>query len=328
MQTVVDTARPPVAPLNGSGVPLPLAFVVNCGSGHEEAQARLDTLRRVMDEAGRRHEILCIDGRQSPHEVAARAVAWAVAQDGAVVAAGGDGTLNTVAQAVLPTGRPMGVVAQGTFNYFARSHGLSTTTEEAARQLLTARVQPVQVGLLNDRVFLVNASLGLYPQLLQDREAFKQQFGRYRFNAVLAALGTILRHHREWTLELELGERTVTVRTATLFVGNNRLQVEQLGLPEAAVVGQGALAAVMVRPVSRLGMLGLALRGALGRLGEAANVANFAFRRLTVSPGTGHRARHVKVAIDGEVLQLRTPLTFSLSPTPLQLLVPPERGDA
>ncbi len=327
MQTAADSARPATAPLDDSSPPLPLAFVVNCGSGHEETESRLDTLRRVMSEAGRRHEILCIDGSQSPQDVAARAVAWAVAQNGGVVAAGGDGTLNTVAQAVLPTGRPMGVVAQGTFNYFARSHGLPITTEEAARLLLTARPQPVQVGLLNDRVFLVNASLGLYPQLLQDREAFKQQFGRYRFNAVLAALGTILRQHRVWTLELELGERNLTVRTATLFVGNNRLQAEQVGLPEAAVAGQGALAAVMVRPVGRLGMLGLALRGALGRLGDAANIANFAFRRLTVSPGSGHRARHVKVAIDGEVLQLRTPLTFTVSPTPLQLLMPPQRSD-
>jgi diacylglycerol kinase family enzyme len=327
MQMAVDPARQTASsPLDG-GAPLPLAFVVNCGSGHEETQARIDTLRRVMTEAGQPHTILCLDGRQSLHDVTARAVAWAQAQGGGVVAAGGDGTLNTVAQAVLPTGRPMGVVPQGTFNYFARSHGLPLDTEEAARQLLTARPRPVQVGLLNEHVFLVNASLGLYPQLLQDREAFKQQFGRYRFNAVLAALGTILRQHREWTLELELGERNLTVRTATLFVSNNRLQMEQLGLPEAAVTGAGALAAVMVRPVGRLGMLGLALRGALGRLGDATNVASFAFRRLTVTPGVGRRARSVKAAIDGEVLQLRTPLTFAVSPTPLQLLIPPERGD-
>jgi diacylglycerol kinase family enzyme len=218
----------------------------------------------------------------------------------------------------------MGVVPQGTFNYFARTHGIPTDTEAAARGLLQARVSPVQVGLLNDRVFLVNASLGLYPQLLQDREAFKQQFGRYRFNAVLAALGTILRQHREWTLELDLGERSVTVRTVTLFVCNNRLQVEQLGLPQAPATGAGALAAVMVRPMGRLGMLGLAVRGALGRLAEASNAVDFAFRRLSVAPAHGQRVRSLRVAMDGEVLHLRTPLTFAVAPRPLQLLVPPD----
>ncbi|NML18851.1 diacylglycerol/lipid kinase family protein [Azohydromonas caseinilytica] len=320
MQTAAEFARPAVTAGSSNNAEMPLAIVVNCGSGHQETQARIETLRRVMLEAGRRHEIWRIDEEHSPQEVAAHAVDWAVTHSGAVVAAGGDGTLNTLAQAVLPTGRPMGVVPQGTFNYFARSHGLATDTEEAARQLLAARPRPVQVGLLNDRVFLVNASLGLYPQLLQDREAFKRQFGRYRFNAMLAALGTILRHHHEWTLELELGDRSVTVRTATLFVSNNRLQVEQLGLPEAAAAGAGALAAVMVRPVGRLGMLGLALRGALGRLAEASNAVDFAFRRLTVSPGIGRRARRLQAAIDGEVLWLHTPLTFTVSPTPLQLL--------
>lgn len=322
MHTTADPARSAAASGGGDLAP-PLAFVVNCGSGAQEARERIDTLRRVMDEAGRRHEILCIDGTQPPPAVAARAVAWAVAHQGAVVAAGGDGTINAVAQAVLPSGRPMGVVPQGTFNYFARTHGLPLVTEEAARVLLAARAQPVQVGLLNDRVFLVNASLGLYPQLLQDREAFKQQFGRNRFNAALAALGTILRHHRQWTLELDLGGRSITVRTATLFVTNNRLQAEQLGLPEAAATGAGMLTAVMVKPVGRLGMLGLALRGALGRLADAANAVDFALRRLTVTTGAGHRARSLKVAVDGEVLRLRTPLTFAISPTPLQLLLPP-----
>ena len=324
--TTIATAQAAVqAPAEaGDAAGLALAIVLNCGSGHQETQQRMATLHGVLEAAGRRHEIFCINGERAPNEVAAQAVAWAVAQGGAVVAAGGDGTLNTVAQQLLPTGLPMGVVPQGTFNYFARNHGIPTDTEQAVRALLTARVRPVQVGLLNERVFLVNASLGLYPQLLEDRESFKKQFGRYRFNAVLAALGTILRQHREWTLELDLGGRSAVVRTATLFVGNNRMQVEQLGLPEAEATGAGALAAVMVKPVGRLGMLGLALRGALGRLAEAANAVDFSFRRLTVMPVHGPRARRLRVALDGEVLSMRTPLTFAVSPTPLRLLVPAE----
>ena len=51
----------------------------------------------------------------------------------------------------------------------------------------------MQVGLLNDRPFLVNASLGLYPQLLEDREAFKQKFGRSRLVALWSGLVTLMR---------------------------------------------------------------------------------------------------------------------------------------
>lgn len=61
------------------------------------------------------------------HDLAAvigRAVNAARDARGAVVAAGGDGTLNAVAQAVWNANLPMGVLPQGTFNYFARAHGI------------------------------------------------------------------------------------------------------------------------------------------------------------------------------------------------------------
>ena len=126
---------------------------------------------------------------------ARRAVEQAMAQGGAVVAAGGDGTINAVAQEAHDAGCPMGVLPQGTFNYFSRTHGIPTETTEAIRALMSSRVEPVQVGLVNENVFLVNASLGLYPALLEDREQFKQRFhqspgregARHRDSAVAAA---------------------------------------------------------------------------------------------------------------------------------------------
>ena len=80
----------------------------------------------------------------------------------------------------------MGVVPQGTFNYFARTHGIPADQTEAVGLLLRAAPTPVQVARINDRVFLVNASLGLYPDLLEDREAFKARFGRSRGVAFVA----------------------------------------------------------------------------------------------------------------------------------------------
>lgn len=55
-----------------------------------------------------------------------------------------------------------GVVQQGTFNYFARTHGIPVDLADAVRHLLRAVPSPVQVAGINQRVFLVNASLGLY----------------------------------------------------------------------------------------------------------------------------------------------------------------------
>jgi diacylglycerol kinase family enzyme len=297
----------------------PLFIVMNTGAGSRNAAATEATVRGVLAEAGRRYDLWRVtDPRQLPL-LAQRAVEQAQQQQGVVVAAGGDGTINAVAQVVLTSGRPFGVLPQGTFNYFSRTHGIPLDTAEATRALLDASVRPVQVGLLNDRVFLVNASLGMYPQLLEEREAYKQQFGRRRLVAVWAGVVTLLRAYRPLRLRLEHAGEVRVMRTATVVVGNNPLQLQQLGLPEARAVQQGQLAAIAVRPVGPLAMVGLLLRGALGRLGDADHVVNFAFDRLTVRP---YGWRRLKVALDGEVAWLDTPLVFQVAPYPLPLLVP------
>jgi diacylglycerol kinase family enzyme len=130
---------------------------------------------------------------------------------------------------------------------------------------------------------------------------------------------TLLRVHRPLRLRLEHAGEAREMRTSTVVVGNNPLQLQQLGLPEAQAVQQGQLAAIVVRPISPLAMAWLLLRGALGQLGDADHVTHFACERLTVRP---YGRRRIKVAMDGEVAWLNTPLVFQVAPNPLQLLVP------
>ena len=122
------------------------------------------TVRGVLAQAGRCHDLWRVeDPRQLPMR---RSAPWSArgSSRGAVVAAGGDGTINAVAQAALNSGCPFGVLPQGTFNYFSRTHGIPSGHHRSHHELYwKASIRPVQVGLLNDRVFLVNASLGLYP---------------------------------------------------------------------------------------------------------------------------------------------------------------------
>ncbi|MDI1257753.1 diacylglycerol kinase family protein [Aquabacterium sp.] len=315
-------AQAPIAEGSPWSQTAPLFVVLNGGSGHIQAQERVDTVRRVFQEAGRHFELLEVSDPQQLPPTIARAIELARQHHGAVVAAGGDGTINAVVQQVLPTGLPLGILPQGTFNYFGRNQGISSDIEEAARSLLTAQLKPVQVGLINEQAFIVNASMGLYPTLLQDREAFKQRFGRSRVVALLASLATMLREHRDWVIKLTLDHSTHTIVTPTLFVGNNALQMEQIGIPEAPALQDGQLVAIAVKPVGKLAMLGLLLRGALGQLGDADKVSSFAFTSLTVSPRRPHRPRRLKVATDGEVIWMNTPLHFRPSPRPLMLLVP------
>jgi diacylglycerol kinase family enzyme len=255
--------------------------------------------------------------------IARQAALTAFSRCGAVVAVGGDGTVNTVAQAAHAQGCALGVLPQGTFNYFARTHGIPADALEALRTLLSCEPMPVQVGLINDHLFLVNASLGLYPELLQDREAFKARFGRSRLVAFGSALVTMLGGvHRVLRLRIECGVDSRDIKTTTLFVGNNRLQLEQVGLAQASALDQGCLAAVMLRPIGVLAMLWLLVRGSFGTLGEADTIESFEFHRMVVRPRLGWDGLRVKVAFDGEVDWMRTPLEFKVSHTPLYLIKP------
>lgn len=302
--------------------PSPLFVVFNRASGRGNRDEVGPAVEAACAAAGRRCELLPVERPGELPDVAREAVRRAREVGGTVVAAGGDGTINGVAQAVLGSGCRFGVLPRGTFNYFARTHGIPADLAGALQVLLNEEAVPVQVGLLNERVFLVNASLGLYPKLLEDREAWKQQFGRSRLVAFGAGIRTILRGHRSLRLTVEAPGTSRRVRTPTLFVGNNALQMEQVGLPEARDIDAGRLAGVVLKPVGRWTLLALLARGAFGQLGEAGKVVNFAFERLTVKPGRlgSHR---IKVATDGEVLHMKLPLCFQVAPQPLLLIRPP-----
>ena len=299
---------------------MPLFIVLNAASGHADAREVRQTIADVLNTAKREHVVLMAERGAAVAKVAAEAVALAKARGGAVVAAGGDGTINAVAQAVLGSGRPFGVVPQGTFNYFSRTHGIPSDTEAATRALLRASIRPAQVGLVNDRVFLVNASLGLYPRVLENREAHKKRFGRSRMVALGSALATLFSRHR--TLHLRLSNATMDRNDAAqmLFVGNNALQIERIGA--GGVSTDGRLAAILLAPIDTVGVLRLIAHSVIGKLDALPAVECFDFTEVEVLPRRRSRRGQVKVATDGEVTWLEAPLRFRVSPEPLQLLTP------
>lgn len=300
----------------------PLFIVCNRASGSGDTNQARAQIEGVLTAAQREHEFLLVEDPKELAAVARRAAEAATARGGAVVAAGGDGTINTVAHATLLAGLPFGIIPQGTFNYSSRTHGIPSDAKEATTALLSARIKPIQVGEVNDRIFLVNAGLGLYPRILEDREKFKAQYGRYQAVAIWAGLTTLAHWRHLLALEIVHDHQSEIVHTPTLFVGNNPLQLEQVGLPEAEAVQHRRLAGVVIEPVSPFGMFGLALRGAAGKLGDASGVRDFPFRELVVRPIHGTGRRKMRLAVDGEVHWMAPPFNFRVARNPLNLLVP------
>lgn len=302
--------------------PLPLFIVHNAAAGHTGAAECIALIQHELEAAGQPYRLLPARRPRELQRTAAAAVAEARAAGGAVVVAGGDGSVHSVVQQVLPAGVPFGVIPIGTFNYFARAHGIPTDVAAASRALLTARAIPVQLGRINEEYFTVNAGLGVYAASLADREALKHRLGRSRLVAFFAGLATLLRSHPEWILQMEVDGTPHTVHAATVFVGNNALQLEQMGIAETAALANGRLVVVIVPPFGPLGAVRLLWRGLTGQLGETPEITSMTFRELHVRPRRAYLPGRLRIGSDGETLWLRQPLTLRVAEKPLQLLVP------
>jgi diacylglycerol kinase family enzyme len=277
-------------------------------------------IERAMQVFGARAELRPFSG--DPADEAANAI-----RDGfrIVVAAGGDGTVAGVAHALAGTDTALAVLPLGTFNYFARGLGMPEDAEGAARAILDGAPHDIAVGTLNGRVFLNNVSIGLYPAILEEREATYARFGRYRILAHFASLRTILRFQRPHRMEMLQDETRHRIRSPMLFVARSAYQLDQFGLEGAQAISDDRLVLFLAPQQTRLGFLRLAWRLVRRRVDHGRDVLVSTPRSLTVTiPGR----RRLSVALDGEKLRMRLPLRIEIAEHQLQVILPPDNPAA
>ncbi|HRW39684.1 MAG TPA: diacylglycerol kinase family protein [Aquihabitans sp.] len=248
--------------------------------------------------------------------------AWRDHRPTAVLVAGGDGTVSSAAAAAAGTEVVLGVLPLGTFNHFARDLGMSVDLGIAARELVEGAVRAVDVGEVNGRVFVNNSVLGLYPDLVSVRDELRERRGWGKVRAVPVAAARILRRFTVHRLDLDgPGVHRAKVRTPLVFVGNGRFDTGGLGLPDrrGSALGDGVLDVVVARDVSRWGLVRTAARALFGREGGPGGDLD---RAEVTELSVGSRARQVRVALDGEVVDLATPLRYRVRPGELRVLAP------
>jgi diacylglycerol kinase family enzyme len=242
----------------------------------------------------------------------------AEAGDDAVVAAGGDGTISTVASALAGADMPMGVLPLGTLNHFAKDLGLPFDLGEAVKTIAARRTVKVDVGDVNGRTFLNNSSIGIYPDIVMEREALRHQ-GYRKWTAFVAATARILRNYRGLVVKITAGGPAEIARTPFLLVGNNDYQTDGIHLGARSRLNGGLLSAYLAPRVHARELPRLLVFALAGRSRENHILESFAARELRVeTPGR----RSLRVALDGEVVRMTAPLHYRIRPMALRVIVP------
>jgi diacylglycerol kinase family enzyme len=293
----------------------PIAHVIiNRDSGANDKAALIREIETAFTAHGWRVEFV-LAGRGDLYSRTQQTVAQA---PGAIVVAGGDGTINAVASACVQANRPLGILPAGTFNYVARNLGVPTEVSQAVSVIVNGHVRHLDIGEINGRIFLHNAGFGLYTQMLERRERDVRRFGRSRMIAFLSGMLSLLSAHPLFAVDLMADGLTERHLTTTLLFGCNPLQMEEVSVAAAECLRQQKLAVLSLKLRSRWEAIVAACAGLIGRLDKVDTTDVFCASSVRVQT----RRRALKVVIDGEIVMLRPPLDVSLRPGALQVLAP------
>jgi diacylglycerol kinase family enzyme len=294
--------------------PTAVSVILNTSSGMGHPRSVVEALRTRFREHGIEAEVLIADNGNDVPALAR----GAARQGGVVVAAGGDGTVSTVADAVRRTGAVLGVIPLGTLNHFARDMGIPLEAAEAIRTIAAGHRVQVDVGEVNGASFINNSSLGLYPKIVRGREWQQRRLRRPKRTAMLWAILATLRRAPLLNLQLEVGGGQQACTSPFVFIGNNDYTMKGFHIGKRARLDGGKLSIYTTTRRTAGGLFMLALRALFGTLRQAEDFNETHARTLRVETPR----RHLYVATDGEVAVMQTPLEYSILPRSLTVIAP------
>lgn len=305
-----------------SMAPAVARIIVNPVSGSVHGQGGLDELDATADwltEHDLPTEVCLTDGPGSARRLAGEAVAAGMRL---VVAAGGDGTVNEVIQALADhPATALGVLPLGTVNVWAREVNIPLNLAEARMVLLQGVRRRIDLGRAGNRYFLLMAGIGIDAEVARRVEhQVLKRFG-LKLLGYLATAGVLSFTQRPAKIWVRRDGRRRSTHAVQILIGNTRLYGGALAFTQRAVADDGWLDVVFVG----------------GRL--LRHRAQVFVRALLRRPSLGPHARYdrirsirlesttpLSVQVDGEVIGY-LPMTFTAHPRALTVVVPPTAPD-
>lgn len=287
------------------------AIFINPRSG-TAARVNLEELRSLASEA--HFDIVPIEGSIDVAAEIRRRVAEGQKR---FIAAGGDGTIHHIIQALAEQDAELAILPVGTVNHLAKDIGLPLDWREALEVALHGQSKEIDLGVVNGVYFVNILMLGLYADVVRERERVRGTYGKFRAYARAARM--TFKRFRHVSVNFETPHRMEAVKTHLFAVAVNAYDLASTGIVAPRVAfDHGTLAVYWLPRMDRLQMLRAFARYFRGRMRAGDQLRFISTPQVTIHS----KYSRMRVGMDGELHQLSSPLRVQIAPRALRVVVP------
>ena len=229
-----------------------------------------------------------------------------------VVAAGGDGTVDTVAWELLHAETALGILPLGSVMNVVRSLGIPRELDGAAEVIAAGNVRTIDVGTAEGQPFLEMGSVGLNAAIFADA----QRFDKGHYGSFVDLLRTIARY-RPARMEIRLDDRVIRRRALMVAVANGPYGGLGFTFAPDARLDDGKFDVRVYSGFAKTELLLHLWSIMLGRRAYSPKVSTYRSVQVKVDAKRPHPVR-----VDASDLGL-TPVTFRVLAGALRVVAPP-----
>ncbi len=287
-----------------------LVFIVNPRSGVERQKEITAAVENNLDADKFSYEIKLTEYPRHGTELARQAAA-----DGAfaVVAVGGDGSVNDIVHGLAGTGTALGIIPKGSGNGMARTMGIPLVTDEAVKVISRCNMGTMDLGVANDRIFVSNAGVA-FDALISRKFAKSQRRGFAVYSWLVTKYMWLYRTRR---FQISVDGQEMSEQAFMVNVANGTQFGYNFRIAPMASYTDGVLDVIIVRRFPRILGGVIALRAMTGTIHKSPYVRHFRGRSITIS--------HPELKLmqtDGDAHACENKITFSVQPAAQKVIIP------
>ncbi len=309
------------------GLARPLHIVINKNSGtvlnkgEDWIRDRIDTIL-----SGKTGDIHMVEGK----DITGILESLMARNDGDILIGGGDGTIAACAHLFMNQEVDdkedrdkiaFGVLPLGTMNLLAGDLGVPSDPEEAMTAYHSLKTMQIDVASVNGHYFLCNAAIGMIPEASIAREEVRKSPSLSSWSSLAAAIVGGLDQSMRRSMRITINNRHKKIRTNVLVVANNAYTMAPTSASERLKresLRDGLLAVYSARPRALFAAFRLLARLVTGGWQADPAIHRFHVRQMRVTL----EDKTTMLALDGEPIEMQSPLSFEIHPRALNLLIP------